>query len=293
MGAGVGRTAMPERHEANETAETKNHTGVNRRRFVKALGVTGGTAIAGSVFSSSAMAAEPSRPSVKSSEPVTGSDLGQLISETKSQDDVTNVMNTQMRETIQSGVALEVAPSEQSGHIVSKNISSHTSASDVDSLAEDDLLVSAVEHTLEDGNKMTTVALGNNDNLITRQKYEKVTNSIKDMAVLWNIVGENVEDMMLVSNSSSFNGTPTESLAEISASACKCNPAPAPEKGKHRRVCKAVRVNCILSSCGGACFWCSALGPAACLTCAAGACGYLIGTCCSRWKRECTGCPSV
>lgn len=43
MGAGVGRNAMSEGHSANESAKTNEITNsINRRRFVKALGATGG-----------------------------------------------------------------------------------------------------------------------------------------------------------------------------------------------------------------------------------------------------------
>jgi hypothetical protein len=262
----------------------------NRRSFVKALGGAGGAAITGGVFSSSAQAAAQPPSSSKSRQPVTGDELDQLIREVTEQEDVTNVMDATMRKTVQSGTEVEVSHGgSTSAMMITRNPPQAAKENGLDNLTKDDLIVSGMRHTLENGNEMTVVAFGNDDRILAYHGYDEITDGVKDVAKSWDIVGENRDDMKLVLEKSSFNGTPTKSRFEFTNNACECNPAPAPEQGNLRNVCQGVNVNCAITRCSACYFVC--FTPVTCLTCLVATCPYLIATCCTNYEKECTGCP--
>jgi len=105
-GADVDRTAMSEDYETKETERT---TSVNRRRFVKALGMTGGAAVSGSVFSSPAKAAPSGQSSSVSKCSITGDELNNFIHNIMKHDDIINIIDMTFREVVQEGTITGVS----------------------------------------------------------------------------------------------------------------------------------------------------------------------------------------
>ena len=94
MDAGVGRNAMSEEHSVDERAATKDDsTPVNRRRFMKALGVTGGAVALGSMSSTAATATstKSTDESQVKSDDITGSEENRVVSEAISDSEVNRI----------------------------------------------------------------------------------------------------------------------------------------------------------------------------------------------------------
>lgn len=281
---------MSEEHSANETAETGSNHIVNRRSFVKALGGVGGAAITGSALSTSAQAAATSHPSSKNKTSITDDKLIQLISKISKQEDVMNVMDATMRETVQSGKLVELSDSSRSGGIVmTQNSPQVAKENGLNNLPQDDVVVAAVQHKLENGTEMTVVAFVTKDRVLEFRRYSEVTDGVTSVARVWGVNGETQDEMTLVLKESSYNGRVPKPPSAFARNRCPgCAPAPGDYSGGiEDHDCRSVDVQCVVTRCAlcGICW-----GPVSCLTCLVTWCPLMIPSCCTYWAPTCRPC---
>lgn len=279
---------MSEEHSTEENK--KSFRSINRRKFVKAIGGTGSVAIAGGVFSSPAQAA-PSLNSISSKKgtPITGDKLKRLMYKTIKQSDVKNVMNSQMAKAIKSGEITELPHSRQTGQVLVSSTSRDVKEDDLNNLAEDDIVVSGVQHLLDDGNRLTAVAYATGGGrAVTYYDYDEAKNNIRNQAKLMKFdTDPHIDNPKLVLEKSSINGTLSKSVSSLSR--CEgCEPGP-------RATGSAPHQDCVESDifCLGSC--CAACGiTKGCLPCMVGCitlwCMGCLHHCCERHKTGCHEC---
>ena len=287
MGAGVGRTAMPEEHNADENEDSSGS--FNRRSFVKALGGAGGAAVTGGLFASRAQAATPLQTSSKNKESITGDKLNQLTRKVMKQTDVRNVMDETTRETVQNGTSVQVSSHSSTDESVNLESIHTTKANNPTNLGKDDAVVSAVRHTLENGNKMTamTYATGGGQ-AIMYYEYDNKENGIESRAKLMSFeTGRDAGDGNLIVEKSSTNGELSKSLSTF-ANCPGCEPGPGAGGSRQTRDCDRYNIYCLGSCCGtcgvfGGCYPCV-------IACITTWCIGCMGNCCKNYGTTCVTC---
>ncbi|MFC6823753.1 hypothetical protein [Halopelagius fulvigenes] len=277
---------MSEEHRVDENEEGTDS--INRRSFVRALSGAGGVAITGSVSPSTAQAAPPEQSPSKSREAIPVDELDQLARKVTEQEDVANIMDATMRETVQTGTVVEASHSSSaSGGIITRNSPQVAKENSVDDLAKDDIFVSGVRHTLENGNEMTALAYATDNEAIWWREFSKVEGGIKTKATRWKIKGETVEDARLELSQLSANGKLTKPQSDFTTMS-HCSGCSAISSGwLHHRKCTNYNVVCLSA--------CSACGTVkSCLPCLIACvgtwCVWLLERCCRNFERTCIAC---
>lgn len=279
---------MSDDYSTNETKERS--TSFNRRSFVKALGGVGGAAITSSVFSSSAQAAAPQQLPSKSRKSIPIDELDQLARTVAEQEDVTNVMDATMRKTVQSGTAVEVSHSGPTDMVIITRDPSHIDKENgLDDRTEDDIVVSAARHTLENGNKMTALAYVTDSEAIWSRRFKEIEGGVKRKATRWKIDGETVEEARIELLQSSANGKLTKSPSDFTTTS-HCSGCNGLGDGYfHTSNCTNYDLVC-LSACAG----CDIVSgcPACLIACVGTWCSWLLTRCCNNWNDYCQACTA-
>jgi hypothetical protein len=277
---------MSEEHSVDENE--KSTGSFNRRSFVKALGGVGGAGITASAFSSSAQAAAPQQSPSKSREPISVDKLDQLARKVTEQEDIMNVMDATMQKTVQTGTVVEVSHSgPTSTGIVTRNSPQVAKENGMDDLAKDDIVVSGVRHTLENGNEMTALTYATDNEAILSRRFKETEGMVKQKASRWNINGETVKEARLELLQSSVNGEPTKSPSDFTTmSHCGGCGASWQPGYNHTSECQNYDVVCLAS--------CSACGLGGCtpctIACVTTYCAWLLSRCCQDDKASCFAC---
>jgi len=278
--------------EDYETKETERTTSVNRRRFVKALGMTGGAAVSGSVFSSPAKAAPSGQSSSVSKCSVTGDELNNFIHNIMKHDDIINIIDMTFREVVQEGTITGVShngPTDVA--IITSDPSPNMQENSLDDLAKNDMIVSAARHTRKSGNKLTAITfVTGGGKVVWYHKYDTKENGVKTKSRLLNFdVDKNIDDVRLVAEKTSVNGTLTKSPSAFPNGHCPgC--VVGPRLGGYRSIqpCKKYDGFC-LGSCCAACGGCKGCLPCT-VACAMTWCIGCMGYCCEEYGHDCQEC---
>lgn len=278
---------MAEEHSVDENEESSDS--FNRRSFVKALGGAGGAAVTGGMFTSQAQATTPLQSSSKNRKPITGDELNQLTRKASAQKDVKNVMDTTMRETVQSGTTMKLSHSGSTNRGVTQGPPHTAEGNGPTDLGENEVIVSAVRHTLENGNEMTALAYVTDSEAILSRRFKEFEDGVKQKASRWKIGGETVEDASLELLQASANGELMTSSGFATMACSGCNGLPGGGKTRTGQ-CTNYNVVCLAS--------CSACGVAKgctpCLiACVTTWCAWLLSRCCRNWKYVCRTCGNA
>lgn len=285
---------MSEEHSVDENE--KSTDSFNRRSFVKALGGVGSAGITVSAFSSSAQAAAPQQSSSKSRSPsksresISGDKLEQLARKITEQEDVTNVMDATMRKRVQTGTVVEVSHSgPTSTGIITRNSPQVAKENGLDDLAKDDIVVSGVRHTLENGNEMTALTYATGNKAIWSRRFKEREGLVKQKASRWEINGETVKEASLELLQSSVNGELTKSPSDFTTmSHCGGCGASWQPGYNHTSECTNYNVVC-LASCSACSTACRSY-PQCVVVCVSTYCAWLLSRCCQNWKTNCFAC---
>lgn len=311
---------MSDDNSADEPAENSRSGPVNRRRFVKALGTAGGGAIAGSMFASSTQAAARGQSPTVDEELVTGDELVQLARNSATQEDVDEVMNAAMQETVREGSAVEVTNASKDGIVFTQGSPRTAKENGVSDLSGDAVFVQAAEHTLANGEVKTRMAYLNSDGqALGYFKHERSAGNT-NRAILWDII-EDEDSPKLSMETWSVNGEEPVPVSEMDGSLgskldgdqvsshvtsdpCEGDPCGgchgAPPGGDHGESLQAtcnghIDLNCVRSvyKCYKCTQSCPAGGPLVCAACILIFCGANVAySCCvdGGFSHHCAAC---
>ena len=221
--------------------------------------------------------------------PITGDELEHRIDHALDQDDVTNVMDAPMRETVQNGTAVDPPHSDRGptkGVVMTRGSPRRAKETESTDLAPGEVFVTAAQHTLETDAEVTAVAFATENRLLSYREYDTVTDGLRSVAHSWEISGETRDEMKLVLREASFNGH-----SPLARSMDACGPCQAGRRrldGEPRYVCTGVSLGCVALQCN----WCTYCGASAwCLgACMATVCFSALFTCCEGMGYECGVC---
>jgi len=307
---------MSDDYDMSGSSESEGARGVNRRRFVKAMGTAGGVALTGGAFTSS-VGATPS--SAAEPEPVTGDDIGQLVSTVARKDDVVNLMGREWAEQVQNANVTEAPPDSHPVHDDHPRGDDHPARDGPPRhevrTRDGALSVSAARHDLQgpgsqarDANEMTAVAFEvSDDQVLAFYEYDEVEDGVKSKAELWNIVDEDETDADLLLEESSYNGALARPISEVDqdevsiqsddpCGGCTGGP-PGGDQGRElRSTCTSTSViGCVVF--GGGCAACAVacpfIGAAGCVTCVLANCPAAVVNCCGGFEDACVTCGTT
>lgn len=264
---------MSRNHYGNQSQSTETDEdpdSINRRRFVKSVGAAGAMSAAGGVFSvgtSDTHSAQGITTESHLSRLIPDEELYDLSQSITGKLDVQNVMN--------------LVPGYSQ-------------------LIEEAIDVQAAEHTLENGNALTTVAYAlPDDNVLAYHEFDtpevmqhqsdEPEARLKTQANVFSIEGEPLTDASLVKTHTSANGGVLTAMS--SAVNCSCFPEGNETSGARAQDCARYDLDCLYNNAGGVvCAAVCAGSRAACVACLIAAIGAGQYVCCAERETTCISC---
>jgi len=205
--------AMSRKDNADESAESdESIRSINRRRFVKGMGVVGGTTIIGS-FASSAQA-------TTSVEPMTADQMNQTSRAMSSNENIVNIMGSEWGDEFREGEFKIRGRGHENGngegHENGNGKGHEKFPKYIMETSGNSIPLSEAIHRFSNGNEITAIIYGTGDGeLLAFYKYSEIVDSLKDKAELWD-VREKENDSELSLQEASYNGATPNPVPEAS-----------------------------------------------------------------------------